>query len=109
MRFSLRGELKLILCTTVGVTVYTPSYILNQSEVIIMFESGVGVEVLENKGSMSTRVYLPWKLIVSLKFVIVELRNSLLSYRHVCQTGIAPIIPESDSRITRNLEFQSNR
>lgn len=49
-------------------TVYTPSYVLNQSEVVIMFESGVGVEVLENKGSMSARVYLPWKFIVSSTF-----------------------------------------
>lgn len=49
-------------------------YVLNQSEVIIMFESGVGVEVLENKGSMSARVYLPWKFIVSEP-------NKLFSYR----------------------------
>lgn len=52
-----------------GVTVYTPTYILNQSEVIIMYESGAGVEVIENKGYMSTRVYLPWQFIVSI-FVI---------------------------------------
>ncbi|KAK6626128.1 hypothetical protein RUM43_006433 [Polyplax serrata] len=43
-----------------GVTVYTPTYILNQSEVIIMFPSGAGVEVIENKGYLSSRVYLPW-------------------------------------------------
>ncbi|XP_012265044.2 protein mesh isoform X2 [Athalia rosae] len=43
-----------------GVTVYTPSYILNQSEVVIMFETGAGVEVVENEGFMTARVYLPW-------------------------------------------------
>lgn len=48
-----------------GVTVYTPSNILNQSHVVIMFQSGAGVEVLENKGYMATRVYLPWSFIVS--------------------------------------------
>merc|ERR1712198_756847 len=46
-----------------GVTVYTPSNILNQSHVIMMFQSGAGVEVLENKGYMATRVYLPWTFI----------------------------------------------
>ncbi|KAE8741013.1 hypothetical protein FOCC_FOCC013459, partial [Frankliniella occidentalis] len=46
-----------------GVTVYTPTYILNQSEVIMMFQSGVGVEVVENNGYMSARVYLPWTYI----------------------------------------------
>jgi len=43
-----------------GVTVYMPTYILNQSEIIMMFESGAGVEVVENEGFMTTRVYLPW-------------------------------------------------
>ncbi|GAB0092360.1 Protein mesh [Sergentomyia squamirostris] len=46
-----------------GVTVYTPSYILNQSEVVIMFDSGAGVEVVENAGFMTCRVYLPWTFI----------------------------------------------
>uniref|UniRef100_A0A1B6DF11 AMOP domain-containing protein n=1 Tax=Clastoptera arizonana TaxID=38151 RepID=A0A1B6DF11_9HEMI len=46
-----------------GVTVYQPMYILNQSQIIIMFQSGAGVEVVENKGYMTTRVYLPWKFI----------------------------------------------
>lgn len=46
-----------------GVTVYTPSYILNQSEVVIMFPSGAGVEVVENAGFMTARVYLPWGFI----------------------------------------------
>lgn len=46
-----------------GVTVYTPSYILNQSEVVIMFSSGIGVEVVENAGFMTGRVYLPWSFI----------------------------------------------
>ncbi|XP_392408.3 protein mesh isoform X2 [Apis mellifera] len=43
-----------------GVVVYTPTYILNQSQVIIMFDTGAGVEVIENEGYMSARVYLPW-------------------------------------------------
>ncbi|CAF4952161.1 unnamed protein product [Pieris macdunnoughi] len=43
-----------------GVTVYQPMYILNQSEIVIMFSSGAGVEVVENKGYMTSRVYLPW-------------------------------------------------
>ncbi|CAH0591404.1 unnamed protein product [Chrysodeixis includens] len=43
-----------------GVTVYQPLYVLNQSEIVIMFASGAGVEVVENKGFMSARVYLPW-------------------------------------------------
>lgn len=47
-----------------GVVVYTPTYILNQSEVIIMFDTGVGVEVIENQGFMSARVYLPWTYMV---------------------------------------------
>lgn len=42
-----------------GVTVYTPTSILNQSHVIIMFQSGAGVEVVENNRHMSARVYLP--------------------------------------------------
>ena len=48
-----------------GVTVYMPTYILNQSEIVIMFESGAGVEVVENQGFMTTRVYLPSAYIVS--------------------------------------------
>ncbi|CAB3241492.1 unnamed protein product [Arctia plantaginis] len=43
-----------------GVTVYQPLYILNQSEIVIMFPSGAGVEVIENRGFMTARVYLPW-------------------------------------------------
>ena len=71
-----------------GVTVYTPSNILNQSHVVIMFQSGAGVEVLlhphppsnptitststpnptptqvlENKHYMAARVFLPWEFI----------------------------------------------
>uniref|UniRef100_A0A8D9EU45 Protein mesh n=1 Tax=Cacopsylla melanoneura TaxID=428564 RepID=A0A8D9EU45_9HEMI len=46
-----------------GVTVYTPSSVLNQSEVIMMFQSGAGVEVVENKGYMTARVFLPWTFI----------------------------------------------
>ncbi|XP_066592875.1 protein mesh isoform X2 [Prorops nasuta] len=43
-----------------GVLVYTPTYILNQSEVVIMFDTGAGVEIVENQGFMTARVYLPW-------------------------------------------------
>ncbi|CAL4067748.1 unnamed protein product, partial [Meganyctiphanes norvegica] len=39
--------------------VYTPSNILNQSHVVVMFSSGAGVEVVENKGFLATRIYLP--------------------------------------------------
>ncbi|CAH2001993.1 unnamed protein product [Acanthoscelides obtectus] len=46
-----------------GVTIYTPTYVLNQSEVIIMFDNGAGVEVLDNQGFMTSRVYLPWSFI----------------------------------------------
>jgi hypothetical protein len=42
-----------------GVTVYTPTYVQNQSHVIVMFESGAGVEVMENRGHLACRVYLP--------------------------------------------------
>ncbi|XP_014488092.1 PREDICTED: protein mesh [Dinoponera quadriceps] len=43
-----------------GVVVYTPTYILNQSEVIIMFDTGAGLEVVENEGFLSLRTFLPW-------------------------------------------------
>ncbi|XP_017783258.1 PREDICTED: protein mesh isoform X2 [Nicrophorus vespilloides] len=46
-----------------GVLVYTPFYILNQSEVIMMFDSGAGVEVIENQGYLTARTFLPWKFI----------------------------------------------
>ena len=45
--------------------VYTPSQILNQSHVIMMFKSGAGVEVIENKHYMAARVFLPWEFVVS--------------------------------------------
>lgn len=51
------------MCT--GVTVYTPTSILNQSHVIIMFQSGAGLEVVENNRHMSARVYLPLSYMVS--------------------------------------------
>lgn len=47
-----------------GVAVYTPVDVLNQSTVIVMLESGVGVEMKENLGLMSVLVYLPWNFIV---------------------------------------------
>jgi len=46
-----------------GVTVYAPSQILNQSHIIIMFQSGAGVEVMENMHYMAARTFLPWQFI----------------------------------------------
>ncbi|XP_030564094.1 protein mesh isoform X2 [Drosophila novamexicana] len=46
-----------------GVTVYTPTYLLNQSQVVVQFDAGIGVEVVENEGFMTGRVFLPWKFI----------------------------------------------
>ena len=54
----------LLLTFCAGVTVYTPSTIQNQSHVIAMFESGAGVEVVENKGHLTARVYLPMTFLV---------------------------------------------
>ena len=34
-----------------------------KSHVVMMFQSGAGVEVLENKHYMACRVYLPWEFI----------------------------------------------
>ena len=44
--------------------IYTPSNVLNQSQVIMMFKSGAGVEVLENRHYMAARVFLPWEFVV---------------------------------------------
>lgn len=55
-----------------GVTVYTPFEVNNQSTVVVMLESGVGVEVRENLGVMSAHVYLPWNFIV---------RNAILTFK----------------------------
>lgn len=51
---------------------YTPTYIFNQSEVIVMFDSGAGVEVVENNGYLTARVYLPWSFIV---IILIFLEN----------------------------------
>jgi len=51
-----------------GVTVYTPTAILNQSSVVIMFQSGAGVEVVENHRYLSCRVYLPITYMVNSTF-----------------------------------------
>jgi len=62
------GRLKQItpvLLFCLGVTVYTPTNIQNQSHVIAMFESGAGVEVIENKGHLTARVYLPMTFLVT--------------------------------------------
>lgn len=54
-----------------GVLVYTPTYILNQSEVIVMFDTGAGMEIVENEGFLSLRTYLPWSYMVSDKYYLL--------------------------------------
>ena len=44
--------------------VYVPTFIHNQSQVIVLFQSGAGIEVLENQGQMSARLYLPLTFMV---------------------------------------------
>ncbi|XP_034937613.1 protein mesh isoform X2 [Chelonus insularis] len=61
-----------------GVVVYTPTYILNQSEVIIMFDTGAGIEVVENQGFMSARVYLPWTYMNKTKGLLGNWSNDIL-------------------------------
>ena len=51
----------LLLCL-----VYTPTATLNQSSVVVMFQSGACVEVVENNRHMSARVYLPITFMVSI-------------------------------------------
>lgn len=91
--FSFLLWISLILNCDLGVTVYTPTATLNQSNVgkliiyrqyftisnvifspyqncvyylVIMFQSGAGVEVVENNRHMTARVYLPITFMVSL-------------------------------------------
>lgn len=73
---------------------YTPTYILNQSEVVIMFSSGAGVEVVENSGFLTARVYMPWSFIVNLVFF------SQLTHR-----GNIQFFPEQNTRSVRQLEL----
>ena len=47
--------------------VYTPTYIHNQSQVVVLFQSGAGIEVLENQGQMAARLYLPLTFMVRSK------------------------------------------
>ena len=66
--------------------VYTPSQILNQSHIIMMFKSGAGVEVVENKHYMAARVFLPWEFIVStLQYLIHTyiIYNNLVFYKQI--------------------------
>ena len=44
--------------------VYVPTYIHNQSQVVVLFQSGAGIEVLENQGQMAARLYLPLTFMV---------------------------------------------
>ncbi|XP_043267709.1 protein mesh isoform X2 [Venturia canescens] len=61
-----------------GVVVYTPTYILNQSEVIIMFDTGAGVEVVENEGFMTVRAYLPWTYMNKTRGLLGNWSNDVL-------------------------------
>lgn len=71
-----------------------------------MFSSGAGVEVIENKGFMSARVYLPWTYVVSCKetftafggiktvffqFHILILRNECSPFENTYLTSSAAI------------------
>ncbi|KAJ8667861.1 hypothetical protein QAD02_009524 [Eretmocerus hayati] len=60
-----------------GVVVYTPTYSINQSEVIIMFDTGVGVEVVEGSGFMTTRIYLPWTYMNKTKGLLGNFSNDI--------------------------------
>lgn len=59
--------------------VYTPPYILDQSEVIIMFDSGAGIEVIEKQGFMTARVYLPMHFMVR-----IMNSESIITYFNIC-------------------------
>lgn len=80
-----------------GVVVYTPLDILNQSTVIVMLESGIGLEVQENLGVMNARVFLPWNFIVRNFFTINFLQKNVF-----CSA-------ESHKRPFRQLQFQQGR
>lgn len=54
-----------------GVVVYTPTYILNQSEILIMFDTGAGLEVIENEGFLSLRTFLPWSYMVNDEYCLL--------------------------------------
>jgi hypothetical protein len=64
--------------------VYMPPYVLNQSEIVIMFESGAGVEVVENEGFMTTRVYLPWTFMVCIQETAGHAQNVYSKQLHLC-------------------------
>ena len=68
----------LSFCNTLQV--YTPSQILNQSHVIMMFKSGAGVEVIENKHYMAARVFLPWEFVVSISLRSSKINSYLNSF-----------------------------
>ena len=63
--------------------VYVPTYIHNQSQVIVLFQSGAGIEVLENQGQMAARLYLPLSFMVrqgtTISDVITDNCSSLIS------------------------------
>lgn len=70
-----------------GVTVYTPTSIINQSHVVVMFASGAGVEVVENNRHMSARVYLP------LSYMVFWIASLLVDHSHLlffCDDRIKP-------------------
>lgn len=47
-----------------GVTVYVPGNVHNQSRVLVQFQSGAGMEVIEGYGHMSARIFLPQSFMV---------------------------------------------
>lgn len=75
-----------------GVTVYTPTSVLNQSSVVIMFQSGAGVEVVENNRHMTARVYLPISFMVSRVYLF---KNK----KHFSQTFITDRIKQEVSLV----------
>lgn len=86
-----------------GVTVYTPTYLLNQSQVVVMFDSGIGVEVIENEGFMTARVYLPWQFIVSFD----QMTNAKVN-AYYFNIKIFIIIIEQNGWFVWQLELQSH-
>ncbi|XP_049825785.1 protein mesh isoform X3 [Aethina tumida] len=80
-----------------GVTVYTPSYIYNQSEVIVMFDTGAGLEVVENEGFLSARVYLPWTFINKTKGLLGNWSFNQLDDFVLPDGSVAPMTLTDDS------------
>jgi len=87
-----------------GVTVYTPTNILNQSHVVVMFQSGAGVEVMENMHYMATRVYLPWEFINQTRglfgnWTFDQKDDFTLPDGHTMNMNINPDTPETNMNL----------